>query len=321
MLVSVLWKINCCTNKKLLDYKSGLEIKMRKILLVLFNLLMLPFLYSCKESASDKITHLVNEWESREIIYPAQMYFTKLGQDTISAYPILNRKYSIVTYVDSIGCTSCKLQLRKWMSFIVELDSLMKPSIPVYFFLHPKNRSEIVTILNRSHFDYPVCIDEKDSLNLLNHFPQDMSFQTFLLNKDNKVIAIGNPILNPKIKDLYFNILLDKSGLEKEKQVPITKITISEQMIDMGNFSWKSNQEKEVTIKNVGQSPLVIDEVLASCGCLTIEYNKKPVLPKDSTCVKIRYQAEYPEHFNKTITIYCNGEGAPLKLRIAGNAN
>ena len=277
-------------------------------------------MYSCKESASDKIVHLVNEWEKREIIYPAQMYFTVLGRDTISTYSILNSNYSIVTYVDSVGCTSCKLQLRRWMSFINELDSLTDSSVPVYFFLHPKKRNEVVVILNRNHFDYPVCIDENDSLNLLNHFPQDMSFQTFLLDKDNKVIAIGNPVLNPKIKDLYFNILLDKSGLGKEKQVPITKITISEQMIDMGNFSWKVNQEKEVTIKNVGQSPLVIDEVLASCGCLAIEYDKKPVLPKDSTCIRIRYQAEQPEHFNKTIAVYCNAESAPFKLSISGNA-
>lgn len=292
---------------------------MRKNYILILNVFVL-FICSCKESTSNKITHLVNEWGNREIIYPKQMFFTVLGQDTISTYPISSNSYSIVTYVDSIGCISCKLQLQKWMSFMVELNSLMDSFVPVYFFLHSKDTNEIVTILKRNHFDYPVCIDEKDSLNLLNHFPQDISFQTFLLDKDNKVIAIGNPVLNPKIKDLYFNILLDKDGLEKTKHIPITKITISEQMINMGNFSWKANQEKEVIITNVGQFPLAIDEVLASCGCLTIEYNKKPVLPKDSTCIKIRYQAEYPEHFNKTITIYFNGEGSPLKLRIVGNA-
>ena len=147
-----------------------------------------------------------------------------------------------------------------------------------------------------------------------------MSFQTFLLDKDDKVITIGNPVLNPKIKDLYFNILLDKSTLKEVGQVPMTKIAVSEQMINMGNFSWKDNQEKVVTIKNVGYSPLVIEEVLTSCGCIVAVYDKKPVLPKDSTGIKIRYRAEYPEHFNKMITVYCNGEGAPLKLKITGNA-
>ena len=34
-----------------------------------------------------------------------------------------------------------------------------------------------------------------------------MAFQTFLLDKDNKVLAMGNPILNPKIKELYLKII------------------------------------------------------------------------------------------------------------------
>lgn len=293
---------------------------MGKTFILIFNILVFFFIYSCKESTSDKITRLVNEWGNRKIIYPSQIFFTVLGCDTIYTYPISNTNYSIVTYVDSIGCISCKLQLGKWMNFISELDSLTNSSIPVYFFLHPKNRTDVITLLNRSHFNYPVCIDENDSLNLLNHFPQDMSFQTFLLDKDNKVITIGNPVLNPRIKDLYFNILLNKSTLKKVDQVPVTKIILSEQVINMGNFSWKDNQEKVVTIKNVGYSPLVIDEVLTSCGCIVAIYDKEPVLPKDSTDIKIRYQAEHPEHFNKTITVYCNGEGAPLKLNITGNA-
>ena len=292
---------------------------MKKGYIVLFVIFTFSFLFSCKESASDRIARLVTEWDSREIIYPNKMYFTILGRDTIQK-EIMNSKYSIITYVDSVGCTSCKLALSRWLKFIAELDTITESSVPVHFFLNPSNKDEVIKIFEHNQFDYPVCFDEKDSINILNNFPQDIFFQTFLLDKDNRVIAVGNPVLNPKIKDLYFNILLNKSGREKAKQVPLTKITISEQTIDMGNFSWEVSQEKEVTIKNVGDSPLVIDEVSTSCGCLTIEYNKKPVLPQDSTCIKIRYQAEYPEYFNKTITVYCNAEGAPLKLRISGNA-
>lgn len=70
---------------------------MRKILIFLFNLLMLLLVYFCKESTSGKITHLVNEWEGRGIVYPSQTYFTILGRDIISDFPILNKKYSIVT--------------------------------------------------------------------------------------------------------------------------------------------------------------------------------------------------------------------------------
>lgn len=37
----------------------------------------------------------------------------------------------------------------------------------------------MINVLKQYKFNYPVCIDEKNSFNLLNHFPVDMNFQTF----------------------------------------------------------------------------------------------------------------------------------------------
>ena len=66
-------------------------------------------------------------------------------------------------------------------------------------------------------FDEPVCIDEKDSLNLLNRFPQRMDFQTFLLNEDNQVVAVGNPVYNSKVRDLYLKILSRNESQKHDK--------------------------------------------------------------------------------------------------------
>ena len=95
--------------------------------------------------------------------------------------------------MDSAGCTSCKLQPQMWKKFISMLYSGNGEEIPVLFFMHPKNREELIALLENSYFNHPVCIDEDDAFNRLNHFPSDMSFQTFLLDKDNKVVVIGNP--------------------------------------------------------------------------------------------------------------------------------
>lgn len=61
------------------------------------------------------------------------MYFTRYGRDTIQA-GIINSKYSIITYVDSVGCTSCKLALNRWLKFMAELDTITKSSVPVHIF-------------------------------------------------------------------------------------------------------------------------------------------------------------------------------------------
>ncbi|SEN91381.1 Protein of unknown function [Bacteroides sp. AR20] len=300
-------------------YRLILLIKMRIVCFLLIIVQLLILMCSCKESTSDRITHLVKEWENREIIFPTQTAVTVLGRDTAHNCFMLGNKYSIVTYVDSVGCTSCKLQLRKWLGFIKGLDSLTSSSVPVLFFLHPKDKKEIITILDHEHFNYPVCIDENDSLNILNHFPQEMSFQTFLIDQDHKVIAIGNPVLNPKIRDLYFNFFLGEGNVEVKK-VSKTEIIISEQILNMGDFLWKESQTKEIILKNIGSIPLVIDDIITSCGCITVKYDKKPIFSQDTTSIKVIYHAEKPEYFDKNITIYCNAESSPFRLKIKGNA-
>lgn len=144
-------------------------------------------------------------------------------------------------------------------------------------------------------------------------------FQTFLLDKDNKVVAIGNPIHNPKIKELYLNIISGKKDLRKTN-APQTAASLSEVDIDMGEFDWNKKQEREITISNTGNVPLVINDVTTSCGCTTVEYTKEPIMPKKSGILKITYQAEHPEHFNKTVSIHCNTPTSSIQIRVTGNA-
>ena len=84
--------------------------------------------------------------------------------------------------------------------------------------------------LKTENFDYPVCIDEKDSINKLNHFPVEMRFQTLLLDKENKVLAIGNPVQNPKIKELYLKIISGESAFMHITE-PLTQVEVNKKSI------------------------------------------------------------------------------------------
>ena len=53
---------------------------------------------------------MVKSWQEKEIIFPEGLIFTKYGKDTVQ-YNIPVSNYKIIMYVDSVGCTSCKLQL------------------------------------------------------------------------------------------------------------------------------------------------------------------------------------------------------------------
>ncbi|MCS3168053.1 DUF1573 domain-containing protein [Bacteroides fragilis] len=41
---------------------------------------------------------------------------------------------------------------------------------------------------------------------------------------------------------------------------------------------------------------------------------------RKSLDIIVTYKADHPEHFNKTITVYCNSSVSPLRLKIMGNA-
>ena len=63
-----------------------------------------------------------------------------------------------------------------------------------------------------------------------------------------------------------------------------------------------------------------IDDVNTSCRCTTVEYSREPVQSGKTVDITVVYKAEYPEHFNKTITVYCNSPVSPLQLKIKGDA-
>ena len=274
------------------------------------------FITSCFESEKERLGRLVKEWEGKEILFPAHSTFTIQGKDTVD-FDYKDAEYKIVTYIDSIGCTSCKLQLHRWKELVKEVDSLTNGNVPFLFYFHPKDMKELRYFIRRDVFTYPVSFDEKDDFNRLNHFPSEMMFQTFLLDKENRVVALGNPVQNPKVKELYLN-LIKRIGKTTSNE-KLTTVSINTMVMDFGNFPMSEKQERNFVLTNKGDNMLAIQDIVTSCGCTKVEYSKEPVRPGGTLKVKVIYEAEQAEHFNKTITVYCNAENSPLRLTVMGN--
>ena len=123
---------------------------------------------------------------------------------------------------------------------IEEVDSLTGGSVPFLFYFHPKDLKELRYYTRRDDFTYPVCFDEKDELNQQNQFPSDMTFQTFLLDKGNKVVAMGNPVLNPKVKELYLSLVTGNRSSQSSRQT--TQVSVNQTELDFGAFRKKRNK-------------------------------------------------------------------------------
>lgn len=102
---------------------------MNKYLLFLGVVLLL----SCGHSQRDNVNTLLKKWLGREIIFPKETVFTLQATDTI-AVDLNKFRYKVVNYVDTTGCTTCKLQLSMWNDFWTELTSVVSDKIALCFF-------------------------------------------------------------------------------------------------------------------------------------------------------------------------------------------
>ena len=286
---------------------------MYKLLLFLGTILSL---LSCMDSREKEVMTLLNEWVGKEILYPKNLLICN-----DSSGNSLESKYKVFIYTDSLGCVSCKLNLAKWRTFISMVDSVAPGNVRALFVFQPKRINELRMLLKNENFSYSLYIDKDDQFNKLNHFPSKMEFQTFLLDKDNKVLAIGNPVLNPKVKELYLKIIQGKPLQDdsKDKQV-MTTVSLEATALSMSDFSWQEERQGTFRLKNTGEKPLVIQDIVTSCGCLTVDYSQEPVMPGKEVVLRMTYKADSPGYFNKVVTVYCNAENSPIKLRVSGNA-
>lgn len=276
--------------------------------------LFISLLSGCKETEKERVTRLVSEWQGKEIIFPEKPVFTVFATDTVN-YSIPSSRHKVLVYVDSLGCTSCKLQLDRWKQFIEKTDSLSQGTVPFLFFFQAKDHREIRYLLKRDGFHYPVCLDASDKLNELNRFPSDMTFQTFLLNEKNEVEVIGNPIHNLAVKELYLKQITGKSGDNRIQTIA----EASPMEIDFGTFEKSETKEAVFSLKNTGTHPLVIIDVATTCGCASPRFEKHPANPGEELKVTVKMQPKDDGFFNETITVKCNAD-KQIKLTIRGQA-
>ena len=290
----------------------------KPIVVTLLSVSITCSILSCNEADQDEIAKTVSEWQGREVLFPSDPTFTIYGSDTIDFKVPTDSK--IVMYVDSNGCTSCKLQLQKWSHFIDEVDSITGGQVPIFFVIHPKDLRGIKYLLRRERIEVPVWIDLEDEWNRMNQFPDREEFHTFLLDKDNRVVCIGNPIHNEKVKELYLSILDPKSNSSKQiGDTALTQVELASTSFDLGQMKLGESKEVKIPIKNIGSVPLKLTGFDVSCGCTNVQYDKSPT-PSDSTNIVIlTYHADEPGSFSKTVSIYGNINSSPLVLTLTGN--
>jgi hypothetical protein len=288
-----------------------------------FFIIAISLVSSCKDNKKRKEAEMViTEWVGKEIRFPAEKQYqcSFTGKDTtvVLCTGLFEREYKILLYIDSLGCTSCKLRLFEWKQLISEVDSIGTDKLSFLFLFHPKDKKELQVLFKRDRFDYPVFIDADNTVNKLNHFPEQSTYQCFLLDRSNKVLLIGNPVLNPKIWELYKQTVFGQKQTAPET-IPVTSIVAEQSEIKIAGLQVGKKSTGVFKLKNTGNQPLVITRVETSCGCTVPSWDKKPVEPGKETEITVEIQPEETGVFHKTVRVYCNVEKKVIALSVKGN--
>jgi hypothetical protein len=122
-------------------------------------------------------------------------------------------------------------------------------------------------------------------------------------------------------KTLFISLILLTFASAKAQQAAVIKS--GSEVIGLNETAWnfgKIPQGRPVThvfmVTNTGTETLSLENVQASCGCTTPEWDHKPIAPGAKSEIRVGYNAQAEGAFEKTISIFYNkGQLKTLTIR------
>ncbi|MHC8949346.1 DUF1573 domain-containing protein [Sphingobacterium hungaricum] len=95
--------------------------------------------------------------------------------------------------------------------------------------------------------------------------------------------------------------------------VAIGEFKFEKETHDFGKIAHNKPATFEFNFSNDGDAPIIISEVVSSCGCSVAEFTKTPIKPAGTGVIKVTYNAAVTGPFTKSFTIKSNTK-TPVKI-------
>jgi len=118
-----------------------------------------------------------------------------------------------------------------------------------------------------------------------------------------------------------------KNAKNEVEKPYIPKVTTGAEIeFDKISFDYGTLKNGEVktgvfTYTNVGNKPLVLFDVIVSCDCTEVEWQKEPVMPGKTGTIKAVYTAKTAGLITKQITVQSNAQTDRIRLQLKGNVS
>ena len=120
------------------------------------------------------------------------------------------------------------------------------------------------------------------------------------------------------MKKLFLLAATFVTGFAVMAQKPDEVIKISADTYNFGKIKQGVPVTTFFAVTNTSDKPVVLETVVASCGCTTPEWSKEPIAPGATSQIKVGYNAANPAPFTKDITIRLAGIQEAKIIHITG---
>lgn len=120
------------------------------------------------------------------------------------------------------------------------------------------------------------------------------------------------------MKKLFLLAAAFVTGFAAMSQKPDDVIKINNDTYNFGKIKQGVPVTTFFTVTNKSDKPVVLETVVASCGCTTPEWSKEPIAPGATSQIKVGYNAAAVAPFTKDVTIRLAGLQDPKIIHITG---
>ena len=159
-------------------------------------------LFACILLSCNKKERIASEIEmlSKQNITFVDGFIELPCNSSVKLDSLLKKDVKIVSYLTDISCTSCGVKtLKIWQEELQKIDKRVIPVIVV----HSTNQ-EFRKMTDTLSLDLPLMYYDTEIFGDKNNLEEVLARnRTFLLNKENKIILVGEPIGRKKLTQLY----------------------------------------------------------------------------------------------------------------------
>lgn len=122
--------------------------------------------------------------------------------------------------------------------------------------------------------------------------------------------------------DVVNNPATANGAAENPANAAEAKITWEEDAFDFGKVITGQKVQHRYKFKNSGESPLIISNAAASCGCTVPTWTREPIAPGDTGSIFVEFNSENrmgPQE--KTVTVTANTNPSTHLLKLTGRVD